>query len=49
MLLRILKRDVRTCIKLHLDLTDSIDVGEDVENCVLRLLQAAEYDVNRTE
>ncbi|RSH89620.1 hypothetical protein EHS25_002171 [Saitozyma podzolica] len=24
-------------------------VGEDVENCVLRLLQAAEYDVSRTE
>ncbi|RXK40716.1 ATP-dependent Clp protease ATP-binding subunit ClpX [Tremella mesenterica] len=24
-------------------------VGDDVENCVLRLLQAADYDVNRTE
>jgi hypothetical protein len=27
----------------------SLDVGEDVENCILRLLQAAEYDVARAE
>ncbi len=26
-----------------------LDVGEDVESCILRLLQAAEYDVNRAE
>ena len=26
-----------------------LDVGEDVENCILRLLQAADYDVSRAE
>ena len=26
-----------------------LDVGEDVENCVLRLLQASDYDVSRAE
>ena len=49
MLLRTLKRDVSRVPRFLFNLTDSIDVGEDVENCVLRLLQAAEYDINRTE
>jgi ATP-dependent protease Clp ATPase subunit len=25
------------------------DIGDDVENAVLRLLQAADYDIDRTE
>lgn len=29
--------------------TDEADVGEDVESCILRLLQAAEFDVGRAE
>ena len=49
MLLRTLKRVVSRPSPLILSFADSIDVGEDVENCVLRLLQAAEYDINRTE
>jgi ATP-dependent protease Clp ATPase subunit len=27
----------------------AVDVGDDVENAVLRLLQASDYDVTRTE
>lgn len=49
MLLRTLKRDVSRLSRLILSFADIVDVGEDVENCVLRLLQAAEYDINRTE
>jgi ATP-dependent protease Clp ATPase subunit len=49
MLLRILKRDVGCFTRSIGGLADILDVGEDVENCVLRLLQAAEYDINRTE
>lgn len=30
-------------------LANGLDVGEDVESCILRLLQAAEYDVGRAE
>jgi ATP-dependent protease Clp ATPase subunit len=47
--LRTLKRVVSPYAQLCPALADVIDVGEDVENCVLRLLQAAEYDINRTE
>lgn len=28
---------------------DLADVGDDVETCILRLLQAADYDVARAE
>jgi hypothetical protein len=49
MLLHTPKQDVSTRTQVCLDLADMTDVGEDVENCVLRLLQAAEYDINRTE
>jgi hypothetical protein len=49
MLPRTLKQGVSRLPRFLFNFADSIDVGEDVENCVLRLLQAAEYDINRTE
>ena len=41
--------DVPFCIADATTLTEAGYVGEDVENIVLRLLQAAEYDVKRAE
>jgi ATP-dependent protease Clp ATPase subunit len=46
---RILKQDVSPPLHIAGYTLTCVDVGDDVENCVLRLLQAAEYDVNRTE
>ena len=41
--------DVPFCIADATTLTEAGYVGEDVENIILRLLQAAEYDVKRAE
>jgi ATP-dependent Clp protease ATP-binding subunit ClpX len=41
--------DVPFCIADATTLTEAGYVGEDVENVILRLLQAAEYDVKRAE
>jgi endopeptidase Clp ATP-binding regulatory subunit (clpX) len=41
--------DVPFCIADATTITEAGYVGEDVENIVLRLLQAADYDVRRTE
>jgi len=41
--------DVPFCIADATTITEAGYVGEDVENIVLRLLQAADYDVKRTE
>ncbi|MEI6713847.1 MAG: ATP-dependent Clp protease ATP-binding subunit ClpX [Verrucomicrobiota bacterium] len=41
--------DVPFCVADATTLTEAGYVGEDVENIVLRLLQAAEYDVKRAE
>ncbi len=51
LLARILARilDVPFCIADATTLTEAGYVGEDVENIVLRLLQAADYDVKRAE
>ena len=51
MLARTLARvlDVPFCIADATTLTEAGYVGEDVENIILRLLQAAEYDVKRAE
>jgi ATP-dependent Clp protease ATP-binding subunit ClpX len=36
-------------VALTTSYVNATDVGEDVESCILRLLQAAEYDVGRAE